>query len=451
MHLSGKQMRRMTFGSGRLFTSLFSKLLLVLLAAGLCINLLVIGFFVHHVRQTVKDPYVRNVIRYLNYLIDDMGSPPDFEKAKAISRGTSLQIFYNSPDRSWSTSRASDPPASRSWRMMVEGEGYNIRTSQGQRMATLYKGTARFTFLSDRGFFKDADAYRQVVLLITVLTGILFLAYVALRWILKPVEWLHKGVGEVSSGNIEYHVSGKRSDQLGDLVAAFNQMTKRIRSMLRDRDQLLTDVSHELRTPLTRMKVALEFVADERIKTILREDVLEMEAMVTALLEEARLRHGTIVRQPVDLSALLAAVTDEFADRGPAVILAFDQTPVMVNAAPDLIRIVFRNIIDNALKYSGPAGDPVKIELVQSDDETVVSISDSGKGIPREDLTHIFEPFYRVDKSRSRNTGGYGIGLSLCKTIMDAHGGTINAESNPPDEGTVMRIHFAKGSMPAIQ
>ena len=87
------------------------------------------------------------------------------------------------------------------------------------------------------------------------------------------------------------------------------------------------------------------------------------------------------------------------------------------------------------MKYKGPKGE-VKIELTQSDDEAVVSISDSGKGIPREDLSRIFEPFYRVDKSRSRDTGGYGIGLSLCKTIMDAHGGTIDADSYP-DQGTV--------------
>ena len=89
-------------------------------------------------------------------------------------------------------------------------------------------------------------------------------------------------------------------------------------------------------------------------------------------------------------------------------------------------RMVFRNIIDNALKHSEPDTAPVNVRIEQANAETVVSVSDHGSGIARDELSRIFEPFYRVDKSRSRDTGGYGIGLSFCKTIMDAHGGSID-------------------------
>jgi signal transduction histidine kinase len=433
----------MTIKPGRLFTSLFSKLLLILLVTGLFINLLVVGFFVHHIRQAARDTYVRNAINYLNYLTQDIGSPPDLEKAKAISQRYSLHIYYNSPDLTWATSETPLPTSGHSWRMTVEGKDYDIRVSRGQRMATLYKDSGRFTFMSDRDFSADVDVYKKMALLIAVLTGILLLAFLALRWILKPIRWLHDGVGQVGAGNLDYHVPGNRSDQLGDLVAAFNQMTDRIRNMLRDRDQLLLDVSHELRTPLTRMKVALEFLSDGRAKSTLREDIVEMEEMVTAILDEARLRHGNIVRQPVDLSKLLQGIIGEFKNRRPPVETKFDQVPIFIDAAPELVRMVFRNIIDNALKYSEPNGPPVTVHLEQAGGETVVSVSDHGSGIAKDELSRIFEPFYRVDKSRSRDTGGYGIGLSLCKTIMDAHGGSIDAESEP-EKGTVMRIRFFK-------
>jgi len=433
----------MAIKPGRIFTSLFSKLLLIVLATGFFVNLLVAGFFIHHKRQSVKDPIVHNAINYLNYLIKDIGSPPDLEKAKAISQRYSLHIYYKSPDRTWATTETPLPAAAHSWRLKVEGKDYDIRVSRGQHMITLYKGNGRFTFLSDRNFLADNDAYQKLSVLIAVLTGILLLAFLALRWILKPVRWLHDGVGQISAGNLDYRVTGNRSDQLGDLVAAFNQMTKRIRNMIQDRDQLLLDVSHELRTPLTRMKVALEFLPEDRAKSTLGEDIVEMEEMVTAILDEARLRHGKIVRQSVDLSNLLQEVIREFKNRQPAVEAEFDQKLVMTDVAPELIRMVFRNIIDNALKHSEPDGTPVTVHLTQEDAETIVSVSDHGSGIAKDELSRIFEPFYRVDKSRSRDTGGYGIGLSLCKTIMDAHGGSIEAESEP-EKGTIMQIRFFK-------
>lgn len=424
----------------RIFSSLFSKLLLILVFAGLCINLLVVSFFVHHIRQATKDPFVRNVVNYLNYIIKDLGNPPDLEKAKAISSRYLMQIHYDGPDGSWHTDDTPLPSSFHHWRTMVEGKDFRVLVSRGRRMVTLYRDNARFTFLLGANFAAD-DAYVRMAVLVTIVTGVLLVSYLMLRWILKPIRWLHDGVGQVAAGNLDHRVPGNRSDQLGDLVVAFNQMTARIRNMLQDRDQLLLDVSHELRTPLTRMKVALEFLPDGHARDNIHDDIREMETMVTAILEEARLRHSQIVCQSIDLSELLQDVTGEFEKRRLSIDLQMDSKPVIVHAAPDLLKIVFRNIIDNAFKYSEPDGTPVTVNLAGSGSEAVVSVIDHGSGIPSEELPHIFEPFYRVDKSRSRSTGGYGIGLSLCKTIMDAHNGRIEV-SSIPGKGTVVKLFF---------
>lgn len=441
MYLSAKGRTMTDIRPRRIFTSLFSKLLLILLVTGVCVNLLVIGFFAHHIRRAAREPYLRNAVNYFEYIIKDLGSPPALEKAKAISRHFLLDIYYDGQAVSWRTSDAPLPEPSHRWRTIVAGKDYHVRVFHGERVITLYRDNGRFTFVPGRDFGFDTSAYMHVAILMGLLTGVLTVAYLAMRWLLKPVRWLHEGVGQVASGNLDHRVPENRSDQLGDLANAFNQMTDRIRNMLKDRDQLLLDVSHELRTPLTRVKVALEFVPDGRAKGTIREELVEMEAMVTAILEEARLRHGKIALQPVDITELLQGVIDEFEKRRPLIETEMDTAAGAIKAAPDLLKIVFRNTIDNALKYSEPDGAPVTVRVIQTDSETVVSIIDRGSGIPPDELPRIFEPFYRVDKSRSRNTGGYGIGLSLCKTIIDAHNGKIEVDSSP-GKGTEVRLRF---------
>lgn len=428
---------------GRVFSSLFSKLLLMLLLTGVSINLLVVGFFVHRIRHPVRIVYWQNVMNYLEYIVDDLGVPPDFEKAQTISRRYSIQIQYNGPGQDWQTSDFNLPEDMRHWRTVAEGRNYHVRALHGRGVATIYRGKERFQLVVGRSFASDPGAHAGIGLLILTLSIIVLGAYLALRWLLKPIQWLHGGVGQISAGNVDYRVPGTRSDQLGDLVAAFNQMAERICGMLQDRNQLLLDVSHELRTPLTRMKVALEFLPEGRAKCTLSEDVGEMEKLVTTLLEEARLRHGKIDKKPFDIKTLLKEVIEEFGNRRPDVVINYDASPSPVVIAPELIRIVFRNVIDNALKYSDPKGSPVVINVDKTDEETVVRVSDSGIGIPPKDLRRVFEPFYRVDKSRSRDTGGYGIGLSLCKTIMEAHGGGIEIES-VPESGSVLILKFSR-------
>ncbi len=428
-----------------IITSLFSKLLLIILLTGFFINLLVAGFFIHVLHKTAREPYLRNVINYVNYLIEDMGAPPCLERAEEISREYLLHIAYESPELSWSTSRSAFQISTHRWRTIYESKGVQVRRSRRRHLVSVNHKYGRFTFMLERDFGIAAKDYSRVAVLIFLLTVLLCSAYFAIRFLLKPIKWLQEGVNQISKGNLDYSVPGGRSNELGRLAEAFNEMTRRIRDMLKDREQLLLDVSHELRTPLTRMKVALEFVPEGRAEKSIREDANEMEDMITAILEEARLRNaaGRIERRETNLNKLLADVVKGYVNRSPDLEVIVPDDDVLLEVEPELVKIVLRNILNNAFKYSESDGPPVKIVLNQKEEFTIFTVSDRGIGISEDDLPHIFEPFYRVDKSRSRRTGGYGIGLSICKTIMDAHKGQIEVES-VPGKGTTMKMIFPR-------
>jgi signal transduction histidine kinase len=225
--------------------------------------------------------------------------------------------------------------------------------------------------------------------------------------------------------------------------AAFNDMTDRIRDMLHTKDQLLMDISHELRTPLTRMKVALEFLTESQAKENLQDDIADMEKMVTEILETARLHHkyADLKQQLTNLSALLKQTLKTFENQIPGIKVVDLPSEIDVRVDPEQVKTVFENVLSNAVKYSEAESKPVRVSCDLRESYAVIRITDFGIGIPEEELVHIFEPFYRVDKSRTKDTGGFGLGLSLCKTIMEAHDGKIEVQSEP-GAGTTVSLFF---------
>jgi signal transduction histidine kinase len=261
-----------------------------------------------------------------------------------------------------------------------------------------------------------------------VMALIVLLAYLVLRRSLRPLRELHEGVARLSEGELDVTVPSRTRDEFGALAEAFNQMVRRISEMLRARDQLLLDVSHELRSPLTRVKVALALLPEGDKRRRIEADVAEMEAMIAELLELERLRGGRgLRRERLDLVALLQEVVEGFQDRRPGVRFVAEAPELWAEVDGEKIRIVLRNLLENAFKYSLADSRPVEV-LVKADGETViVTVTDDGPGLPAEDLHNLFEPFFRVDRSRSKKSGGYGLGLSICKRIVEAHGGRIEA------------------------
>jgi len=236
----------------------------------------------------------------------------------------------------------------------------------------------------------------------------------------------------VSQGNLDVVVPKRSADEFGTLTDAFNRMVDRIKDMIRARERLLLDVSHELRSPVTRLKVSLELLSDPTMKARMAADVAEMEIMIGELLELERLRDGrgmSFARQ--NIVSLLGEVAGNYDDRPPRVRLVPTMPEILVDIDRERMRTVIRNLVENAVKYSLPDSHPVEVSAAQNSDRVVIRVTDDGPGIPEHDMPNLFEPFFRLDRSRSKKTGGYGLGLSIAKRIVEAHGGSIAVENNP--------------------
>ena len=424
-------------GFRRIFSSIFTKLLLILIIAGIFITLVVWRSF-HSGTLQYQEAFQENVAQYLNYLIQDLGSPPNLEKARQIAQQYSLKIRYESPDITWSTSESLpsiDQIHLRRWREFPE---LQFAYYHGIHLIGLQQGEGIFLFTVDVG--QERDRIRKNWILGALVCSIIILlgAYFAIRRILKPIRWLKKGVEQVGEGNLRHRVPEKGSAELRGLSNAFNTMAGRIDHMLQSKEQLLLDVSHEFRSPLTRIKVALEFFPDGSTKNGVRDDVDELEKMVSEILETARLdsEYGHLNLQEVNLNQLLQQTLQIFNHQLSKIYVhPIPPTPSLQLDA-ERITIVLRNILNNALKYSSSSEKPVEVSQNQDNSYVILRIKNHGRGIPQEELPHIFEPFYRVDKSRSKETGGYGLGLHLCQKIMEAHGGRIEVSSTLSEETT---------------
>jgi signal transduction histidine kinase len=428
--------------------SIFTKLLVIIVLTGICINLVVVGFFGAY-RSMVGKPFHKNIEQYVNYILADLGSPPTLERARKIAAQSVFQIHYQSPQRSWSTSN--NPLTIHQQRFHVWNISPRIKYVRHHGRSLLVVDHEPGTMIFE--WTKNFNWDRKLAILLMVMFGLMGLiltgAYLSIRWILRPVKWLNRGVREVSKGNLEHRVPLKRSDELKDLAAAFNAMTERIREMLHAKERLLLDVSHELRSPVTRMKVALEFLPQSQAKKNIKTDVAEMETMIAEILETARKHHhsGQLNKQRMSLGNLLREILPEFEQTAPGIQKSIDLSSVApINVDSDQIKTVLKNVFRNALKFSEESSQPVNVRLKSRPPYMILQVEDHGIGIPEEELPFIFEPFYRVDKSRSKRTGGYGLGLSLCKTIMEAHGGKIEIASRM-GEGTIVSLFFPESKL----
>jgi len=309
------------------------------------------------------------------------------------------------------------------------------------------------------------------VALAQLLAALLVLALLSMllaRSVTAPVEQLSKLTRAIGAGDLSVRARSERRDEIGDLARAFDEMASRIVGLRRSEKELLANVSHELRTPLARIRLALELARDGDITraseylTDIEEDLAELEVLLDDVMTAARLelsRGGgadaapPLRRQPVEATALLEAARIRFARRFPERELLFDvESPLpTVLADPALLRRVLDNLLENAAKFSDPH-QPIQLRGFASSATTLVmEVQDRGIGIDAQDLERVFEPFFRSDRSRTRATGGVGLGLAVVRRIVHAHGGTVTVTSEPA-VGTRFRVEVpAASAEPAEQ
>lgn len=204
------------------------------------------------------------------------------------------------------------------------------------------------------------------------------------------------------------------------LIAAFNAMRTRIVAMLDEKDRMLGAIGHDLRTPLASLRVRTELVEDEGERARMAVTIDDMNKTLDDILSLARLGRPSEPEQKVDLPALAESVAEEFEDLGADV--AVEETDrLTVPMRPNLIKRALRNLIENALKY----GERARVRVSHEDGCALVEVDDDGPGIPTEEIDRMFEAFTRLEASRSRDTGGSGLGLALARAIVEAHGGSL--------------------------
>jgi histidine kinase len=307
----------------------------------------------------------------------------------------------------------------------------------------------------------DANFHAAVNEILTVaaiaaLLAAVVVSFFTARRIVEPVRAMMQASQRIAAGDYHQRVYVPGQDELGALAGAFNQMTAKLEQTEQRRMELIGNVAHELRTPLSSIKGVMEGLVDGVLHaepaTFLnvQREVARLQRLVQDLEELSRAEAGQVPldRRPVSPSELIQAAANrlrpQFEDKDVSLELELPDELPQVKA--DSLRViqVLINLLGNALQYT-PSGGRVTVQARRDDHEVLIKVDDSGVGISDEHLHHVFERFYRVDKSRSRAGGGSGIGLTISKHLVEAHGGRIWASSPGSGKGSTFTF-----TLPAI-
>lgn len=272
---------------------------------------------------------------------------------------------------------------------------------------------------------------RRVGLGLLLILGVAVVGAVgASRWMLSPLELASSAMKRVADGDLSHRVD-VGADAAGRIGATFNRMADRVQGLVDGQRQLMAAVSHELRTPLTRMRLQTELLREQGADPLrldaLDADIAEVDGLVGELLESARLRQGVLALHLQDnkLADLVkSAVAGAGLGERPLTVSVPDH--LVVNADSARLQRVLANLLSNIVRYTPPDA-AVEITAHQADAEVFIEVADHGPGVPEAALAQLFDPFYRTEHSRSRTTGGLGLGLMLVRQVMEAHGGRVSA------------------------
>ncbi len=259
-------------------------------------------------------------------------------------------------------------------------------------------------------------ALATLLLYLFVLSAAVF---IALR-LARPLGDLTRAAEAFGGRNEPVTVEPRGPADLLNAIQAFNSMNRRVVDLLEEKDRTLGAIGHDLRTPLASLRIRAESVEPEEDRERMIATIEEMTATLEDILTLARVGRSREQFERVDLSAIAGSIAEEYRDLGSKVDFSAD-APHAIHLQPNLIRRAIRNLVDNALKYAGAA----EIEVTGTADFVTIAVLDHGPGLAPDELGRVSGAFYRAEPSRNRETGGAGLGLSIAKAIVDAHGGTL--------------------------
>ena len=374
--------------------------------------------------EAIPDFFTRNV----ESIIADIGTPPNLANAMRLADELEWSINIRNPIMRWS----SDPDN----RLDVDSSIYaralatnaEVRTINSEDIIRVRRGDYDF-FLYQR-YINDGEInYFAIYSGLTLAALVLFLNYFMVNKLLDPVRLLRKGAERIRKGDLSYRVKSNRQDELGELTESINHMADSLQSMLEAKRQLLMAISHELRTPLTKAKLRLEFMPESEEREHLREDIDEIDHLISDLIEAERLNgdHSVLVLEVVNFSEFIGNVAHQFDNYTGGIEFVSPDRDHEFLIDKLRIRLLITNLLNNSIRHG--EGNPILVKIDYFEEQASIEVIDQGEGITKEHLSQISEPFYRADSSRQRNTGGFGLGLYLCRLIADAHGGNLKIQS----------------------
>lgn len=256
--------------------------------------------------------------------------------------------------------------------------------------------------------------------------GILLLSIFMLRSITSPLRECAAAARRLYVDNEPMPIAVAGPSEIRDLATSFNELQQRVKRLIEDRTLSLAAISHDLKTPLTRAQLRIEDIDNADLRQNLAGDFAEMLAMIDATLAFLKGdQSGEVVRE-IDLNAILESICDDVSDQGHQVAYT-SARPYVLRGRHFALKRAFNNLISNAAKY----GSQVHISVAREDNSLVINIDDDGPGIPVDEREAVFQPFYRIEASRNRDTGGTGLGLTVARTIIRGHGGDVSLHCAP--------------------
>jgi two-component system sensor histidine kinase CpxA len=311
--------------------------------------------------------------------------------------------------------------------------------------------------LSGSGMFFDAGPW-MIVGVGAVLLSILFWFPLA-RGFTRSISQITHATEEIAAGRFGGRVNSSRPDELGRLAEAINQMASRLSGFVTGQKRFLGDIAHELCSPIARIQLLLGIIEQRDAQPPadparqesyqahfddLREEIQQMSSLVNELLSfsKASLRPGSIKLQAVALRPLVEQAARREAG-GADAIQCEVQEGICVLADPDLLLRSLANLLRNAFRYAGTAG-PITVSAQSADGAVLIRVCDCGPGVPAESLPLLFDPFYRPESSRDRETGGAGLGLAIVKTCIECCQGTVTCRNREP-KGFEVEMRMKQG------
>ncbi|HDS0918442.1 TPA: HAMP domain-containing protein [Pseudomonas putida] len=285
----------------------------------------------------------------------------------------------------------------------------------------------------------EVSPFETKAVLSWLMTALALSAIAALiaREISRPLKQLAEAAERLGRGEIIDDLPETGPADIRRTAKAFNRMQLRIRRFVEDRTRMLAAIGHDLRTPLTSLRLRAEFVVDPDLQDKMLRTIAEISAMTEAAIHYARGECLSESTRLIDISALVESLCEDLTELGLNVQYATDEK-IVLHCRPDSLRRALRNLIENAVRY----GTRAQITVAQTPNDVLIEVQDEGPGIPPGEMEQVFTPFYRLEQSRNRHTGGVGLGLPTARSVARQHGGDITLHNSP--NGMTARIILPK-------